>query len=173
MQVLRTREDFLGEATCHFLLGEAYARICRPGRAHTAFAACRGLREQVASSTGARDNEGIANALCREGISAYLCGEYPAAIQALVALVANYAPVTLAASATTHEVVDANKTLGLAQVFFSYFIVDVFVVNSMCTACSGQRCRRCRSVRTSLSAGKACQQQSTGSKGNSCIWRNV
>jgi hypothetical protein len=179
LQVLECRGDLLGEATCHFLLGEAYSRICRPGRAHAAFSACRRLREQVASSTGARDNGGIANALCREGVAAYLCGEFPAATQALVALVTNYAPVqahwdiTFAASATAYEVVDANKTLGLTQVFLSYSGLDVFIVNFVGTACSGQRCRRSRSFRTSLSAGIASKQQNTRSKGNSCIWRNV
>jgi len=121
LMVLKTRGDLLGEATCHFLLGEAYSRICRPGRAHAAFSACRRLREQIASSAGTRDNGAIANALCKEGVAAYLCGEFPAATRALIALVTNYAPVqahgdiTLAASATAHDVVDANKTLGLAQ----------------------------------------------------------
>jgi hypothetical protein len=82
-QVLRERGDLLGEGACHFVLGEAYAGLRRPGRAHAAFAACRLLREQAAANGGGGSSPvaGLAAALCREGVSAYGCGDLPAAAQ--------------------------------------------------------------------------------------------
>ena len=66
-------------------LGEAYAGIRRPGRAHAAFAACRLLREQAADGDGGgASSAGVAHvaaALCREGVAAEACGDLPAAAQ--------------------------------------------------------------------------------------------
>ena len=130
----------MGEATSHYSLGVAYSKICRPGRAHAAFAACRRLREEVASGAGARDcaaSAVAANALCREGNAAYLCGEFPAATQALIALVTNYAPVqvhgdvALTALVSVQDLVDANTTLGLAQVILTYLVANLFYLSNV------------------------------------------